>query len=221
MQASSPTDAGQGPAELYKLSPPQAGNAPLRRLCRQLPLQESLFGGICLQSLPCKGRWMRRKAQTEGCGALPCQYPSGPAQTFPASVNACPTIQGIRAHNRGQQATAAPDHRNACVGPMLLRGAVRRSNRRSIAAPCHLSPKDAPPAKKEKVPGWQIPGSLLRRLVSYAQARAARQGRGVPFSGSAGAGAPISPKSRAAFCCGWGGAACAAPWPRSGGCARG
>ena len=83
MPASSPTDAGQGPAELYKLSPPQAGNAPLRRLCRQLPLQESLFGGICLQSLPCKGRWMRRKAQTEGCGALPCQYPSGLAQAPP------------------------------------------------------------------------------------------------------------------------------------------
>ena len=45
------------------------------------------------QSLPCKGRWMRRTAQTEGCGALPCQYPSGPAQTFPAGVNARPIRQ--------------------------------------------------------------------------------------------------------------------------------
>ena len=46
---------------------------------RQLPIKP-----------PCKGRWMRRTAQTEGCGALPCQYPSGPAQTFPAGVNARP-----------------------------------------------------------------------------------------------------------------------------------
>ena len=221
MQASSPTDAGQGPAELYKLSPPQAGNAPLRRLCRQLPLQESLFGGICLQSLPCKGRWMRRKAQTEGCGALPCQYPSGPAQTFPAGVNACPTIQGIRAHNRGQQATAAPDHRNACVGADASTGGSSPLKSPQYSRPLSPFAERCAARKKEKAPGWQIPGSLLRRLVSYAQARAARQRRGVPFSGSAGAGAPISPKSRAAFCCGWGGAACAAPWPRFGGCAHG
>ena len=218
-----PHHAAHAEACLHSATAAPAPSRFLRRRRRSTPqpLAGEPFKRQTPKSLPCKGRWMRRKAQTEGCGALPCQYPSGPAQTFPAGVNACPTIQGIRAHNRGQQATAAPDHRNACVGPMLLRGAVRRSNRRSIAAPCHLSPKDAPPAKKEKVPGWQIPGSLLRRLVSYAQARAARQGRGVPFSGSAGAGAPISPKSRAAFCCGWGGAACAVPWPRSGGCARG
>ena len=31
----------------------------------------------------------------------------------------------------------------------------------------------------------------------------------------------INPGSRAAFCCGWGGAASAGPWPRSGGCAPG
>ena len=36
------------------------------------------------QSLPCKGRWMRRKAQTEGCIAgLPYRYPAKPGRTLP------------------------------------------------------------------------------------------------------------------------------------------
>ena len=32
------------------------------------------------QRLPCKGSWLRRKAQTEGCRALRCKYPSGPSR---------------------------------------------------------------------------------------------------------------------------------------------
>ena len=52
---------------------------------RQLPLQGSLLGENRLQSLPCKGRWMRRKAQTEGCiAALPRRYPAKPGSALPS-----------------------------------------------------------------------------------------------------------------------------------------
>ena len=51
---------------------------------RQLPLQGSLLGENRLQSLPCKGRWMRRKAQTEGCiAALTHRYPANPGRALP------------------------------------------------------------------------------------------------------------------------------------------
>ena len=43
------------------------GAAPLRRLRRHLPLQGRLLGWRSPERLPCKGSWMRRKAQTEGC----------------------------------------------------------------------------------------------------------------------------------------------------------
>ena len=43
------------------------GAAPLRRLRRHLPLQGRLPGRQRTKRLPCKGSWMRRKAQTEGC----------------------------------------------------------------------------------------------------------------------------------------------------------
>ncbi len=50
--------------------------------------QGSLLGGSRLQSLPCKGRWMRRSAQTEGCIAtLRRRYPATPGRALPyASV---------------------------------------------------------------------------------------------------------------------------------------
>ena len=50
MQASSPTDARQGAAKLYGVSPPRTGNAPLSRLRRQLPLQ----GSLPMRQLPIK-----------------------------------------------------------------------------------------------------------------------------------------------------------------------
>ena len=52
------------PLHLLRLAVSAAGGARLRS-----PLQGSLLGGSRLRSLPCKGRWMRRKAQTEGCMA--------------------------------------------------------------------------------------------------------------------------------------------------------
>ena len=42
------------------------------------PLTGEPSNGRRLQRLPCKGSWLRRKAQTEGCRALRCKYPSGP-----------------------------------------------------------------------------------------------------------------------------------------------
>ena len=55
--------------------------------CCMLP-QGSLLGGSRLQSRPCKGRWMRRSAQTEGCIAtLRRRYPATPGRALPyASV---------------------------------------------------------------------------------------------------------------------------------------
>ena len=44
------------------------------------PLTGEPSNGRCLQRLPCKGSWLRRKAQTEGCRALRCKYPSGPSR---------------------------------------------------------------------------------------------------------------------------------------------
>ena len=60
------------------------GAAPLRRLRRHLPLQGRLLGRQHTERLPCKGSWMRRKAQTEGCiAALWRKYPAGSGRTLP------------------------------------------------------------------------------------------------------------------------------------------
>ena len=69
MQASAPT---QGRAAAGRVRLPgrvfaRPGAAPLRRLRRHLPLQGRLPGRQHTERLPCKGSWMRRKAQTEGC----------------------------------------------------------------------------------------------------------------------------------------------------------
>ena len=67
----------------------------LRRI--HLPLQGRLYKRLSPKRLPCKGSC--RRPPTEGCGALPCQYPSGSPQGPPAGVNARPTIYGKRAAN--------------------------------------------------------------------------------------------------------------------------
>ena len=76
-----------------QLSPPQAA------LDFAAPCRGGFEGGLLSERLPCKGSC--RRQPTEGCGALPCQYPSGPPQTSPAGVNARPTMQGRRAAERG------------------------------------------------------------------------------------------------------------------------
>ena len=57
MPASSPTDVGQGPAGLYRIFPPQSGNAPLRlRLAAHPPpLAGEALGELPFERLPCKG----------------------------------------------------------------------------------------------------------------------------------------------------------------------
>ena len=67
------------------------GAAPLRRLRRHLPLQGGFRGGSRTERLPCKGSWMRRKAQTEGCiAALWRKYPLKPGSALPR------VSQGVR-----------------------------------------------------------------------------------------------------------------------------
>ena len=67
------------PLHLLRLAVSAAGGARLRS-----PLQGSLLGGSRLQSLPCKGRWMRRKAQTEGCiASWRRRYPAKFGRTLP------------------------------------------------------------------------------------------------------------------------------------------
>ena len=101
MPASSPTDAGQGPAGVCGIPVGQGGNAPLRlRLAAHPPpLAGEALGGPPPGRLPCKGSC--RRQPTEGCGALPCQYPSEPPQGSPAGVNARPTMQGKQAAEPG------------------------------------------------------------------------------------------------------------------------
>ena len=60
------------------------GAAPLRRLRRHLPLQGRLLGWRSPERLPCKGSWMRRKAQTEGCiVGLWRKYHAGSGRALP------------------------------------------------------------------------------------------------------------------------------------------
>ena len=49
----------------------------------------ALAGGCHLGSLPCKGRWHRRKAMTEGCDALPVLYPRGSIMALPLREMFC------------------------------------------------------------------------------------------------------------------------------------
>ena len=58
--------------------------APLSRLTPTAPLAGEPFRRQSPKSLPCKGRWMRRRAQTEGCiAALRHRYPANPGRALP------------------------------------------------------------------------------------------------------------------------------------------
>ena len=88
-----------------------------RRRSPPQPLAGEALGELPTGRLPCKGSW--RRQPTEGCGALSCQYPSGPPQGSPAGVNARPTMQGKRAAELGRQAWRADDGRGVpspCTG---------------------------------------------------------------------------------------------------------
>ena len=124
MRASAPTEAGQGPAGPCRIFLPLTGNAPLRlRLAAHPPpLAGEALGGLPPIKPPLQGEVSPQA--TEGCGTLPCQYPSGVAQTSPAGVNARPTMQGIRAARLGTAARRTPPgHRRLRRGRCLHRPA--------------------------------------------------------------------------------------------------
>ena len=84
------------PLHLLRLAVSAAGGARLRS-----PLQGSLLGGNRLQSLPCKGRWMRRKGRRRG--ALPLS--GGNIRQGPAEP--CPVLRRGRClHRPGNPAVA-------------------------------------------------------------------------------------------------------------------
>ena len=118
---------GNAPLSLLSQTAPLAGEPSKRQPPKSLPCKglrsrappaadaarRSRFDGRRMQArfsvrsmmrAPQTGRWMRRKAQTEGCGAPPCKYPFGPARSLsrrspPSHVSSlaartCPQIVG-------------------------------------------------------------------------------------------------------------------------------
>ena len=79
-----------------------------RRRSTPQPLTGEPFRRQFPQSLPCKGRWMRRKAQTEGCiAALRRKYPATPGRTLPC------LRRGRCLHRPGSPAAAQAPMRRA------------------------------------------------------------------------------------------------------------
>ena len=137
----SPHHAAHAEACLHSATAAPAPSRCIRRRRRSTPqpLTGEPFKRQSPQSLPCKGRWMRRKAQTEGCIAglrqrypaktapLPClrrgrcwHRPLGLAlpQDPAAGVNARPAIHGKREVEPGTAGPPAPGQRgDPCVGP--------------------------------------------------------------------------------------------------------
>ena len=103
------------------------GAAPLRRLRRHLPLQGRLCGALPLERLPCKGSWMRRKAQTEGCIAalrreISCKAWQNPALCF-VGDDAC-----IVPWSLAMAQTCGPMQ---SIGPYAGAAAARKDNGRA------------------------------------------------------------------------------------------
>ena len=101
--------------------------------------------------------------------------------------------------------------RRAAARPRVLR--VRPGERRGGVRPARRARHDrrrTAPLNRARL----RPGGVPKRIAAGELPR--------PAADSVGAGGRLSPRgTTAAARCGSGGAACAAPWPRSGGCARG
>ena len=164
-----PHRAACAEAHLRSATAAPAGGARLRS-----SLQGSLLGGSRLQSLPCKGRWMRRKAQTEGCiAALRRRYPAKPGRAlapcfvgddacivpetlryrkaFAAGVNARPTLRpGTGGDAEAVVRRQTRPRADASIGPYAGGGA-------GLAGRCQ-----APPPRR---------GTSRRRLAAAQGAR--------------------------------------------------
>ena len=113
-----------------------SGAAPLRRLRRHLPFQGRLLGWRSPERLPCKGSWMRRKAQTEGCIAgLRWKYPAGSGRALPRSARRfrkAPRRARSPALHCGRKRAATRKRQSASTsgnGGRVAAGRVRRPGR--------------------------------------------------------------------------------------------
>ena len=96
VQAASREDAGQNSVWFWKIPLMQSGNAPLRRPCRQLPLQGSLSSGG-FKCLPCKGRWMRHRRRRRGAAPVPASIlPDRRTSPAPASIQRLALVRNRR-----------------------------------------------------------------------------------------------------------------------------
>ena len=97
VQAASREDAGQNSVWFWKIPLMQSGNAPLRRPCRQLPLQGSLSSGSGFKCLPCKGRWMRHRRRRRGAAPVPASIlPDRRTSPAPASIQRLALVRNRR-----------------------------------------------------------------------------------------------------------------------------
>ena len=98
---------------------------------RQLPLQGSLPGGRHLIKPPCKGRWMRRKAQTEGA------LPVGSGNILQNPAMPCPVFRRGRClHRPGNLAAARTLRADEIIGPYEGAAAFRPRSRHPFALHC-------------------------------------------------------------------------------------
>ena len=119
--------------------------APLCWLTPTAPLTGEPSGRQSPQSLPCKGRCLRRKAQTEGCiAALRPKYPTRPGRALP-----CPR-RGRCSHRPGNPAVAQ--------GPQAA-GDFARPTLRPRAG----SNAQTPAIRQARRGGWCQPRRILAR----------------------------------------------------------
>ncbi len=100
-----PRECRAGFCRVLEDPPDTKQQCPLRRPCRQLPLQGSLSSGG-FKCLPCKGRWMRRRRRRRG--AAP-----GPASIFPG----CYTSPAALSHNVNSPAVPPPPQQHEKCPP--------------------------------------------------------------------------------------------------------
>ena len=164
-----------------------SGAAPLRRLRRHLPLQGRLLGWRSPERLLCKGSWMRRKAQTEGCiAALRRKYPAGSGRALPPCFAGGMWRPGERGSPEGHWQGQVRHPSVACGDTSPYRGGFR-GRQRTKRLPCKRSLsssgllKAASPVKGRRWCRLPYPSTVtsVRRTWPASQASRSRmQGAG-------------------------------------------